>query len=132
MIMVDTHIWEWWVEDSPRLSTTHARIINENQRLGGGVSVLSCWEIAKLVQIGRLPLPLPIDEWLKRALAYPGIWLLPLTPEIAVASTTLPGRFHRDPADQIIVATAHELNIPLLTVDARILAYPHVTTVGPA
>src|SRR2546429_160299 len=49
------------------------------------------------------------------------------TDPIAVGSTQLPQPFHRDPADQIIVATARTLGVPLLTADARILNYPHVT-----
>ena len=94
-----------------------------------GVSVISCWEIAKLVEYGRLELPCPLEEWFEQALSYPGIHLLPLTPEIAIESTRLPGEFHRDPADQIIVATARVYNCPLVTSDERILNYPHVTTI---
>lgn len=63
---------------------------------------------------------------MKQALAYPGIKLLPLSPEIAIESTQLPGTFHKDPADQIIVATARINNCRLLTVDAKILSYAHV------
>jgi PIN domain nuclease of toxin-antitoxin system len=63
---------------------------------------------------------------MKQALAYPHIRLLELTPEIAVESTELPGVFHRDPADQIIVATARIYNCALLTSDTKILSYPHV------
>lgn len=61
-----------------------------------------------------------------QALAYPGIRLLELTPEIAIESTQLPQPFHKDPADQIIVATARSHNIPLVTCDAKIRAYPHI------
>ena len=87
--------------------------------------------VSKLVQLGRVSLPLPVGEWLSLALAYPGIRLMYLTPAIAVASTYLPGDFHRDPADQIIVATARELDIRLVTVDDRILNYPHVRKIAP-
>ena len=62
------------------------------------------------------------------ALAYPGIQLIELTPQIAIESTKLPGNFHRDPADQIIVATARVFDIPLMTVDGKILNYLHVRT----
>lgn len=68
-------------------------------------------------------------DWITGALAAPGIVLVDLTPQIAVASTTLPGPFHKDPADQLIVATARVHDIPLLTVDGRILEYPHVRRV---
>ena len=65
---------------------------------------------------------------MEQALAYPGMQLLELTPQIVIASTKLPGSFHRDPADQIIVATARVYDISLLTADSRILQYPHVRT----
>ena len=61
-------------------------------------------------------------------MAYPGMQLLEFTPQIAIESTKLPGNFHRDPADQIIVATARVYDISLLTADSRILQYPHVRT----
>ncbi|XXS03098.1 type II toxin-antitoxin system VapC family toxin [Sorangium sp. So ce426] len=82
--------------------------------------------MAKLVERGRLALPCDIDAWLRAALAYPGVLLLPLTPSIAAESTRLPGEFHSDPADQILVATARIHGCPLLTADAKIRAYPHV------
>jgi len=56
----------------------------------------------------------------------PPTQLFPLTPEVAVESTYLPGTFHRDPADQIIVATARLLDCPLVTADSQIRSYPHV------
>ncbi|MEG4443745.1 type II toxin-antitoxin system VapC family toxin [Microcoleus sp. K1-B1] len=77
--------------------------------------------------MGRLTLSVTVDEWLKQALAYPGVQLLELTIPIIVESTKLTG-FHRDPADQIIVATARICGCPLLTADAKILAYPDVQT----
>ena len=79
--------------------------------MGLGVSVISCWEVAKLVENGRLKLQCPVEEWIEQALAYPGVQLLQLTPGIAVESTQFPGSFHRDPADQIIVATARKLDV---------------------
>lgn len=91
-----------------------------------GISVISCWEVAKLVELGRLALPVPIEQWFEQALSYPGVQLLDLTPQIALESTLLPPPFHRDPADQIVVATARVHNCPLATIDDKILKYPHV------
>ena len=125
MILLDTHIWVWWVQGDARLKPHQRRLLEAGERNGLGVSVISCWEVAKLVEVGRLVLPTPVSEWVTAALAYPGIRLLALTPEIAIASTQSPEEFHRDPADQILVATARVLGIPLLTSDERILAYPH-------
>jgi PIN domain nuclease of toxin-antitoxin system len=71
-----------------------------------------------------------VEDWLDQALSYPGIRLLDLTPRIVVESTQLPGNFHRDPADQLIVATARVLHCALMTVDEQIARYPHVQILG--
>jgi PIN domain nuclease of toxin-antitoxin system len=129
MILLDTHIWVWWVHGDSQLSKAHDEQIRAHEPDGLGVSVISCWEIAKLVEHERLVLPRSTEDWMDQALAYPGIQLVGLTPRIAVESTQLPGAFHRDPADQIIVATARVLDCSLVTADERILNYPHVKTV---
>jgi len=130
MIVCDTHVWVWWVHASDQLSDNQIRAVRTNETDIIGVSAISVWEIAKLVEHRRLELPCPLDEWFAKALEYPGIRLLELTPEIAIESTQLPGLFHRDPADQIIVATARRHNCPLVTSDNRILRYPHTETIG--
>lgn len=129
MIALDTHAWVWWTVDPDRLSERQRREISNNEGDRIGVSAISCWEVAKLCQYGRLVLPIGLSEWFHAALRYPGISLLELTPEIAVESTVLPGSFHRDPSDQIIVATARVHRCPLVTSDDRIAGYPHVETV---
>ena len=126
MIVIDTHIWVWWVHGDPALSHSIRATVDGAEQSGILVSAISCWEVAKLVERGRLNLPCPPFEWLEKALSYPGVRLIELSPSICVESTQLPGTFHRDPADQIIVATARVLDIPLVTVDTKILAYPHV------
>lgn len=128
MIVLDTHIWVWWVHGDEHLNKQQTAWLQENEESGLGVSIISCWEVAKLVEYDRLTLPCPVAEWLDQALAYPGISLLELTPRIVVESTQLPKGFHKDPADQLIVATARILDCPLLTADAKILGYPHVST----
>ncbi|MFT3772221.1 MAG: type II toxin-antitoxin system VapC family toxin [Minicystis sp.] len=127
MIVLDTHVWIWWVQGEPRLPRTAADLITQAETTGLGVSAISCWEIAKLVERGRLVLPCPVEDWLDTALGYPGVELVPISPRIAVESTQLPGDFHDDPADQLIVATARVLDCPLMTADQKIRAYPHVT-----
>jgi PIN domain nuclease of toxin-antitoxin system len=93
------------------------------------VSIISCWEVAKLVEYGRLKLDRPVRLWINHGLAVPRLSLLDLSPKIAVESTQLPQPFHRDPADQLLVATARVLQCPLMTEDARIAAYPHVRAI---
>ena len=126
MIVVDTHIWIWWVHGDPALPASIRSRLDAAEQSGVAISAISCWEVAKLVERGRLVLPCPVADWLRQALAYPGVRLVELSPRICVESAQLPGNFHRDPADQIIVATARELDAPLATVDSRILQYPHV------
>ena len=127
MIVLDTHIWVWWVDDNTRLTQKHRDWIQQYQSQSLGISIIFCCEVSKLVEMGRLTLSVTVDEWLKQALAYPGVQLLELTIPIIVESTKLTD-FHRDPADQIIVATATIWACPLLTADAKILAYPDVQT----
>jgi PIN domain nuclease of toxin-antitoxin system len=126
LILLDTHIWIWWVHGAKELKPDYESIILNNENHGLGVSIISCWEVAKLVENKRLKLPIDISNWIDTALNYPGIVLIPITPEIAVESTQLPGSFHKDPADQIIVATSRIFNIPILTVDKKIIDYQFV------
>lgn len=127
MIILDTHIWVWWVQNDARLTQKYRNWLQQYESQGLGVNIISCWEVAKLVEINKLVLPDPVDEWLLSALAYPGVQLINLTIPIIVESTQLTG-FHRDPFDQLIVATARIYGCPLLTADAKILAYPDVQT----
>ena len=128
MIILDTHLWIWLADEHERLTVYHRDIIETERASCLGVSAISCWEVAKLVEYDRLKLACPVEEWMDNALNLPGIQLIELTPRIAIASTKLPGEFHRDPADQIIVATAREYECDLLTEDKKILQYAHVRT----
>lgn len=128
MIVLDTHIWVWWIHGDVSLASQHVTWLDQFESQGLGVSAISCWEVAKLVENNRLELPCPVDAWMDQALSYPGIRLLDLTPQIAIESSRLPEGFHRDPADQIIVATARVHNCQLLTADVKIIEYGHVDT----
>jgi PIN domain nuclease of toxin-antitoxin system len=112
------------------LTESMMQAIREHQDEGLGVSIISCWEVAKLVEVGRLQLSIPVEQWIAQALAYPGVELLELTPRIVVESTRLPGEFHRDPADQMIAATARVYDLPLPTANSKLLNYPHVRKAG--
>lgn len=129
MIVLDTHAWVWWVHGDEKLTPSQTAAIEDAESDVIAVSAISCWEVAKLVELERLELRRPVEEWLDLALGYPGVRLLELIPEIAVASTRLPGEFHRDPADQIIVATALVNGCPLVTSDQKIVSYEPVETV---
>lgn len=76
MIVLDTHIWVWWVQQDARLTQAHHRWLQTYQSSGLGVSLYSCWEVAKLVEFDRLVLPTPLENWFASALTYPGVRLL--------------------------------------------------------
>jgi PIN domain nuclease of toxin-antitoxin system len=122
MAMVVLHTPEQLSERGRTLLT-----IGENQN-ALIVSAISVWEIAVKHSNGKLPLPLNVNEWFALAKTRPGITIEPLDPLDAIASTQLPGDFHKDPADRIIVAIAYRRNIELMTCDQKILNYPHVKT----
>jgi PIN domain nuclease of toxin-antitoxin system len=90
------------------------------------VSLISLWEVAKKVEKGQLVLDRPLDDWLDLATAPPGLQLVELTRPILVESCRLPGPFHGDPADQIIVATARDREAVIVSRDDRIRRYDHV------
>ena len=131
MLVLDTHIQIWWVEEDGRLTNAQRLAIESERRQSGtiGVSAISCIEIARLAGAGLIELPTDTLTWISDLLGYPSVQLLPITPEIAVRAYTLPEPFHRDPADRILVATALEFSCPLLTSDRSIVEYPHVTTI---
>jgi len=81
------------------------------------------WELGMLEAKGRLQLMVPCEQWMREALATPGLTVAPLTPEIALASSRLPEPFHGDPADRMIVATARSLGARIPTLDRKILEY---------
>jgi PIN domain nuclease of toxin-antitoxin system len=129
MIILDTHIFVWLNQNDPRLTNNHRQVITKEREHGLGISTISLIEIARLVSAERIILPLHIEEWFEIALAQPGIILISITPRIAVEAQSLPGDFHKDPADRIIVATARLLNVPIVTIDRKILNYSFVKTV---
>ena len=126
-ILLDTHVWIWAsLNDRTSLSPRAVRVIKEAKRKW--VSAISCWELAKLVERKRIGFSIPVLNWITRSFNEMDISIADLSPEIAVESTQLKG-FHKDPADQIIVATSRVLGVPLLTSDRRILDFPDVETI---
>lgn len=130
MILLDTHAWIWWADDPGRLPEAARAAIDaslaEAEPLR--VSAISVWELAMLVDRGRLELSLPLKDWLSLAEAAPEFRFVPLDPRSALRSVTLPGFPHRDPADRMVVATALELGATLVTADRRLHDYEGVAT----
>jgi PIN domain nuclease of toxin-antitoxin system len=125
LILLDTHIWVWHINGDPRLKKPgFLRLIAAGASRGRiRVSIISVWEVAMLEAKKRLSFQTNCLEWIRAALQAPGLGLEPFTPEIAVDSTRLPGKFNGDPADRILAATARRLGATLITKDAEMLAY---------
>jgi PIN domain nuclease of toxin-antitoxin system len=125
-VLLDTCAAISLMNHRPMLEAGKAAIRDASEVDGVFVSPVTAWEIGLLARSGRrrsvafLPDP---AQWMARLLAGPSIRQAPLTFEIALASSSLPEPFHDDPADRLLVATARDLGMPIVTSDRRILAY---------
>jgi PIN domain nuclease of toxin-antitoxin system len=130
-LVLDTHAWVWWVSKPEKLSRKQRSAIDRARQRGGDtllLSVISGWEVALLVQGGRLRLPVQLEAWLEQAMSIPGLEIAPLTVPIIAGAARLTGL--RDPADMLIVATALRYGAPLLTNDGRIDGTGLVQVIG--
>ncbi len=131
MIVLDTHALLWWANgERAQLSAAAASAIDAE--MDGGqilVSSMSAWELAMLVERGRVALSMDVASWLDTLSRIDAVQIVPVDSEIAVKSVQLPGNFHKDPADRIIVATARKFAAPLVSADEKIRSYPHVRAI---
>lgn len=124
MIVLDTHALVWTVEGDPRLGQAASKLIDGESTSGRIlVPAISLWEIAMLVAKQRLALGQDVRTWIDGVICLPGIEIADLLPHISIDSGSLPGSFHPDPADRIIVATARHYQATLITADWQILDY---------
>ena len=126
MILLDTHTWIWSHSATKLLSDTVKKLIKKTQTDQRAIASISIWEFAMMVVKGRINVKIDPKLWLDNAIKNTGITVIELSPDIALEACNLPGDFHKDPADQIIVATARIHNLTLLTKDRKILDYRHV------
>jgi PIN domain nuclease of toxin-antitoxin system len=130
LIVLDTHVWVWWIGEPARLSRKAAEAIDASMADSSiCVSSISCWEVALLVKKGRLELTMAPDDWIARCESIPFLRFVPVDNHIAARSVALPDPLHEDPADRIIVATALSLGAMLATRDSRLRRYRHVKSV---
>lgn len=126
-LLLDTHIWIW-AQESPEKFGRQTRTLLEDLANSVSVSAVAALEIARLVSLRRLQLNEPASVWIADSVRSLGAQVLDVTPQIAAEAYELPGTFHKDPADRVLVATARLHNLTLLTADNFILRYPHVKT----
>ncbi len=124
LLLLDTHTLIWLMFGDSKLGprareAIHSACIKEQTV----VSAITPWEIGVLVSKKRVELYRDVLEWVRDALALPGVRLWPLSAEIAIGSTRLPWEMHPDPADRILVATARSLGATLVTADEALLDF---------
>ena len=124
-ILLDTHVWIWSQESPEELGNT-ARAALEDESNVLYVSPVSSLEIARLVEGGRITLAGRLQTWVAESVRALLAETLSLTHEIALTAYELPGAFHKDPADRMLVASAVVHDLTLMGADERILAYPHL------
>jgi PIN domain nuclease of toxin-antitoxin system len=123
--VLDTHIWIWLSEGDARLGKSKVlpAILDSLMESKVCISAISVWELGMLEAKNRIELSMPAKAWVARSLELGNIQVSPLIPPIALDSTSLPGEFHGDPADRIIVATARYHSAKIITCDKLVLAY---------
>ena len=127
-ILLDTHILMWWRSDPQRLTKPQVAALAalESRAAPAGISAITLWEMAKMIERGRAEITAPLDDWLAEIESHPLLTVLPLTGRIVAESVRLGNDFHRDPADQMIVATARCHGLKLVTSDERIRRWAKV------
>ena len=129
MLLMDTHVWFWSVCEPVKLSKAALDLIRATETDRRTIASISIWEFAMMVARGRIEIKMTGEQWLDYAIRKTGLRVLEVTPKVAVESCELPGDFHRDPADRIIVATARVNRATLVTKDQKILDYPYVKSI---
>ncbi len=120
-VLLDTHIWVWWLTAGSGLTARERAALDAAASAGVlYLSAISLWEAQMLHAKGRLELPLAFPDWLRRAAAPQMVTVLPLDIPVIAALNNLPDRFHGDPADRLMVATARAHRLPLATHDVGI------------
>ena len=130
MILLDTHVWVWWLNDPAKLPSGARKAVKEAAKSRAlYISSISTWEVALLASKGRLTFTMDAADWIAKSEVLPFFHFIPVDNAVAIRSVRLPEPFHRDPADRIIVATAITMGMPVVSSDSKILKYPHVKAI---
>ena len=124
-LLLDTHVWIWSQERPERLGRRTAKLLLTPRHVNR-VCTISTLEVARLLAAGHIALSMPLRDWVEQSLAALSAETVPVTHEVAAEAYSLPGRFHSDPADRVLVAAARLYSSTLLTADDRILGYRDV------
>lgn len=128
-LLLDTHVWIWSQVEPHRIGGKAMRRLEKaGERLF--VATISSLEISRLIQVGLLELEGDLESWIEDSLEALQCNSIELSHQAAIGAYQLPGSFHKDPADRVLVAIAREHQLTLVTADERILNYRHVKTLN--
>jgi PIN domain nuclease of toxin-antitoxin system len=122
MMLLDTCVLLWLAADTTAISARAAELIR-NTPAGLFVSAISAFEVGQKAAVKKLFLPRPVDDWFAAMMEWHGLHELPVSGVIAARATLLPA-IHGDPFDRLLIATAQEHRLKLLTPDVTIAKYP--------
>lgn len=129
MILLDTHALLWWLDQPGSLGKKAQKLIGEsNQNKSVYVSAISFWEIGMLVTKGRLVLTMPLDNWVNKVVGLEEVEVIDINWKLALTANLIDYP-HPDPADRLIISTALEHKLKLITKDKRINSYQKVETI---
>ena len=133
-LLLDTHA-ALWISENEKLADTAIAALDEAEDEGvpALISPITAWEIGLLVARGRVALPSSPEVWFERLLEAPNTQLAEMPPKVLIASSFLPNAPVKDPADRILIATAREYGLTLITRDRALLSYAeagHLKAIG--
>ena len=118
-----TGVWLRTVNEPQTIPASSLRLLTSSHEIYG-LAAISLWEVAKKVRLEKLLLPKDLPGWFADALA-PNIEVLPMTAQVVTDAMRLPEFPNRDPADELIVASARVHKLILVTTDAKLKDYHH-------
>ncbi len=126
-LLLDTHVWIWTQEKPEKLGLRTRKLLTASGHRNC-ISSISTLEIARLVAIGEISVSIPLSDWVMESLSELAAESIPVTHDVAIEAYSLPGEFHADPVDRLLVATSRCYDLTLVTADNRILRYTEVRT----
>jgi len=125
ILLLDTHVWFWALESPDKLGTKCRAVLESGENVLV-VSTISTIEFGQLLSADRIIFKSTLESWVRRGSESLGVRTAELSNPVALLAYSLPGSFHKDPADRILVATAIHHGYTIVSADERILKYPHV------